>query len=69
MSSEYPLIFIWRNNEKRRSLYGKRCHVLARGKMNSALVEFEDGTREIVGRNALRKLSGNESPLAIETKV
>jgi hypothetical protein len=31
------------------------CHVLVRGGKNSALVEFEDGTRHVVNRNALRK--------------
>ncbi len=56
----FPLIFVWRNNEKRRLLYGKRCRVVARGKMNSALIEFEDGTREIVSRNALRKVERKE---------
>lgn len=34
---------------------GTRCKVLARGKMNSCMVEFEDGFRAIVSRNALRK--------------
>lgn len=33
---------------------GERCHVLARGGMNSALVEFEDGYLAVVSRNALR---------------
>ena len=35
---------------------GQRCRVLVRGKMNSALVEFEDGYRAVVSRNALRKV-------------
>ncbi len=34
---------------------GQRCRLLARGAMNSAMVEFEDGAREIVSRNALRR--------------
>jgi hypothetical protein len=46
--------YTWRNNPKRATLYGRLCKVLARGKMNSALVEFENGQREIVSRNALR---------------
>jgi hypothetical protein len=29
--------------------------VLARGAMNSALVEFDDGVRHITSRNGLRK--------------
>ncbi len=34
---------------------GQLCSVLARGAMNSALVEFEDGERHVVSRNALRR--------------
>jgi hypothetical protein len=34
---------------------GQRCIVLARGKMNSAMIQFEDGFGAIVSRNALRK--------------
>ena len=47
-------VYVWRNNEKRARLYGRVCRVLARGGMNSALVEFENGQREIVSRNANR---------------
>lgn len=47
--------FVWRNNAKRVTLYGRECKVLVRGGMNSALVEFQSGQREIVSRNALRK--------------
>ena len=32
-----------------------RCRIIARGAMNSALVEFEDGARHVISRNALRK--------------
>lgn len=35
---------------------GQSCIVLVRGAMNSALVEFEDGERHVVSRNALRRL-------------
>lgn len=34
---------------------GQRLRVVARGAMNSALVEFADGTRAVVSRNAFRK--------------
>jgi hypothetical protein len=33
---------------------GQLCRVLARGRMNSALIEFQDGFRAIVSRNALK---------------
>ena len=47
-------IYCWGNNEKRKTLKGRRCKVTARGKMNSCRVEFENGQVEIVSRNALR---------------
>lgn len=34
---------------------GHLCKVTARGTMNSACVEFEDGFRMITSRNALKK--------------
>jgi len=34
---------------------GEHCRVLARGALNSALIEFEDGAQAVVSRNALRK--------------
>lgn len=40
----------------RAGLYRKRCRVLARGTMNSVLVEFEDGERVVTSRNAVRKV-------------
>lgn len=52
---EFPYRFAWGNNEKRARLKGRRCRVIARGAMNSVDVEFEDGQREIVSRNALRR--------------
>ena len=52
--------YAWKNNQKRDTLYRRHCNVIARGKMNSALVEFENGQREIISRNALRKLAAND---------
>lgn len=34
---------------------GQRCRVLVRGRLNSALVEFEGGYQAVVSRNALRR--------------
>lgn len=34
---------------------GQRCNVLARGKLNSCLVEFEDGHKMITSRNSIRR--------------
>ena len=49
--------FCWGNNEKRQTMKGRFCRVLARGKMNSCLVEFIDNQqREVVSRNAVRKV-------------
>lgn len=60
MRSDFPHRYAWKPrfvipgypvlNRK-----GEACRVLARGRMNSALVEFEDGEQYIVSRNALRR--------------
>lgn len=34
---------------------GEQCRVIARGAMNSALIEFDDGYRVVTGRNGLRR--------------
>jgi hypothetical protein len=41
---------------------GQRCQVLARGKLNSCWIQFEDGYQAVVSRNALRrwKPAGNK---------
>ena len=53
MSTLIKYIYRWR--VYRPELYGQRSVVIARGKMNSAWVRFDDGTNHIVSRNALRK--------------
>jgi hypothetical protein len=53
-------IYVWGprgNMPGAMSRKGERCRVLARGLMNSALVEFEsDGYLAVVSRNALRRV-------------
>lgn len=51
--------FAWGNNAKRATLKGRRCRILARGRMRSVLVEFESGQREIVSLRALRPIGGD----------
>ena len=51
-----PYVYIWGNNPKRITLKYRRCRVLQRFSLNSAIVEFENGQREVVSRNALRKV-------------
>jgi len=53
--TQYPYYFAWGNNEKRAKMKDRPCKVTARGKMNSCEIEFEDGQKEIVSRNSLRK--------------
>ena len=49
--------YAWGNNEKRATMKGRTCRVVARGRMNSVMIEFTDnGQREITSRNALRVL-------------
>jgi hypothetical protein len=67
MSEGYPCRWAWGPSTKRtrrgeippaeRALdrKGQRCRVLARGRMNSALLEFEDGFRTVTSRSGLRR--------------
>ncbi len=41
--------------EDRLQWKGRRCTVLARGGMNSVLVQFENGERLCTSRNAIRR--------------
>ena len=56
MGNKYEYYYAWQNNSKRKTLYGRRFRVLKRLKMNSELVEFENGQREVISRNAKRKV-------------
>lgn len=38
-------------------LTGRRCRVLARGGLNSLLVEFDDGVRHVVSRYSVRRIA------------
>lgn len=58
----YRYVYRWR--KYRPELHGRRCAVIARGPLNSALVEFEGGERHIVSRNALRKATDRDQPAA-----
>jgi hypothetical protein len=51
----YPHVYVWKNNAKRETLHGRKCRVLKRLGGNSRLVEFENGQREVVSGNSLRK--------------
>jgi hypothetical protein len=49
----YPHVWWWRRLLPERK--GQACRVVARGGMNSVLVEFEDGQRVVTSRYAVRK--------------
>lgn len=63
--TDYPYVWAWRQQPDwgrrtwprvfDRDRKGERCRVAARGTMNSALIEFEDGYRTVTSRNGLRK--------------
>lgn len=55
--SEWPYIWFWRSRLPSRT--GQPCRVLARGKMNSILVEFADGFRVVTSRHAVRRPPGH----------
>jgi len=54
-AKEFPYIYTWGNNPKRKSMKGQRCKIIASGKMNSIQIEFENGQRECVSRWSVRR--------------
>jgi len=46
----------WRVRTRLPERFGQQCRVLARGRRNSILVEFSDGTRFVTSRNYVRRL-------------
>lgn len=52
----------WRWRKWMPERHGHLCRVVAMGRMNSALVEFEDGARVITSRYAVRKLPTGAQP-------
>jgi hypothetical protein len=57
-------IYRWFWKAKLPDRRGQIFRVLARGKMNSCLIEFDDGWRVITSRNALRKVCIDETASA-----
>lgn len=53
--TDAPFPYVWRWRARLPERYGQRCRVIARGTLNSCLLEFPDGFRVITSRNALRK--------------
>ena len=56
----FTYIFRWDRHGRK----GQPCLVLARGTMNSCLVEFEDGYTMVTSRNALQRRREHSNPSA-----
>lgn len=56
--SSFPYIWFWLTKLPDRK--GQSCRVLVRGKMNTILVEFEDGFMTTTSRYAVRLKSGRK---------
>ena len=52
---DFPYIYRWDRQDRK----GQPCRVLARGKMNSCLVEFPDGYRMVTSRLAIGSVSSD----------
>jgi len=53
---ECSYVYTWGNNSKRAMMKSRKCRIIQRFTMNSALIEFGNGQREVVSRNALRRV-------------
>lgn len=54
--ADYPIVWFWKSKLPERK--GRRCRVMAQGRLNSILVEFEDGFRVVTSRCAVRRVPG-----------
>lgn len=55
--NDFNYIYAWGKSPMRViDRKGQRCRVVARGKMNSCLLEFIDGFKVVTSRNALRRV-------------
>lgn len=52
--NSFDRVWYWRRWLGERK--GQRCRIIARGAMNTALVEFEDGYLAVVIRHGIRKV-------------
>ena len=50
------MIYYWRVRSRLPERFGQKCAVLVRGRMNSCLVQFEDGLKVLTSRNYVRRL-------------
>lgn len=51
----------WGANGKQRTMKGRTCRVIVRAGRNNCLIEFtDDGQRECISRNALKKVEGKK---------
>ncbi len=62
--SATPFDYYWRVRARMPQRFGQACRVLARGNMNSALVEFADGQKVVTSRNYLRRSVPREVAVA-----
>ena len=53
MDAPFPFVWWWRSKLPERK--GHACRVLVRGRLNSILVEFEDGARVVTSRYAVKR--------------
>lgn len=51
----YPLVWHWKTKPIGRPCRGERCRIVASGRLNSVLVEFQDGWRVLTSRYAVRR--------------
>jgi len=51
----------WGNNSERAKHKDKPCKILASGKMNTVLIEFENGFRMTTSKRALRRVPYEQS--------
>lgn len=58
MAEPWTHTWSWSKRPVDKDRKGQRCRVLATGRLGTAYVEFEDGTRHFTSRRGVRKIGG-----------
>jgi hypothetical protein len=61
LKADYPYFYAWGNNEKRKTMKGRKCRVLVKGgALHSIMIEFENGQKEIVSQRSVRRIENEK---------
>jgi len=69
MNEEPGYVYVWHWRKRLPRYFGRACRLVAWGKSNCVVVEFEDGFRVLTSRYSIRRVSGPPDPVPNPRRV